>query len=157
MTTERALADGSATLEEAREWLRQRVGDGGAKCPCCTQFAKVYKRKVNSTMARTLITMYRHGARVTFAHGPSLPGDTHEVSQLVWWGLVEEERALREDGGRAGWWRLTPKGYAFLVGAITVPKYALIYDSRCLGLDGEQTSITEALGSRFNYSELMSA
>jgi hypothetical protein len=147
----------SATLGEAREALRGVVFEG-AKCPCCTQFAKVYKRKINSTMARTLITLYRHGKAGEYLHAPSLPGDTHEVSQLVWWGLVEEERTRREDGGRAGWWRVTDLGRAFVLGALRLPKHALIYDSALLRLDNsEYASIEDALGSRFDLAELMSA
>ena len=45
------------SLGDAREWLRERV-EHGARCPCCTQFAKVYERKLNSRMARQLITFW---------------------------------------------------------------------------------------------------
>lgn len=140
-------------LHEVKAFLRENV-DEGIHCPACTQMAKVYRRKINSTMARTLITLLRVAGR-EFAHGPSLPGDTHEISQLVWWGLVEEERVLRADGGRAGWWRLTDEGEDFARGRITLPKYARVYDHRCLSLVGDLVSIREALGSRFDYSELM--
>lgn len=142
------------TLQQARDLLRTLVEEG-AKCPCCTQMAKVYRRKLNSSMARTLITMYRHGAEHRFVHSPSLPGDTHEASQLQWWGLVEEERALREDGGRTGWWRLTPRGTAFVQAEATTYSHARIYDSRCLGLTGGQVLIGDCIGNRFSYRELM--
>jgi hypothetical protein len=142
------------TLKEAQDILRTLL-DEGHKCPCCTQMAKIYRRKVNSTMARTLITMYRAGADAKYVHTPSLPGDTHEASQLAWWGLAIEERVRRPDGGRAGWWHLTSAGVGFVEGRTTVPKYARIYDSRCLGLDGEHVDIRAALGDKFNYDELM--
>lgn len=145
-----------ASLREAIDWLRARL-DPGEKCPCCTQFAKVYRRKINATMARTLITMHRHQDGTSFIHVPSLPGDTHEASQLVWWGLIEDEDGRRDDGGRAGWWRLTPLGRHFAKGAIRLPKYAAVYDSRCLRLYGDLVSIHDALGDTFNYRELMSA
>lgn len=144
---------GSRTLDDARGWLRERVDDG-ATCPCCGQFAKVYRRKINGTMARALITLYRHAGR-TYAHAPSLPGDTHEMSQLSWWGLVEDEGTLRDDGGRAGWWRVTDAGEAFVRDLSTVPKYARIYDHRCLNLVGDPVGIRDALGKRFRYDELM--
>lgn len=145
----------STPLGQAKTWLRSRL-EKGERCPLCTQHAKIYKRKINSTMARTLITLWRT-ADFDFAHGPSLPGDTHEISQLVWWGLVEEESRVRPDGGRAGWWRITSRGARFVKGLITVPKYAEIYDSRLLKLDPTtMVTIKDALGSRFNYSELMS-
>lgn len=142
------------TLGEARALLRTLVDDG-ARCPCCTQFAKVYRRKINSTNARSLITLWRAGGADTFLHAPSLPGDTHEISQMEWWGLIEEEKVLRPDGGRAGWWKITPTGVAFVSDNLRLPKYALVYDGRCLGLRGDLTGIRDALGSRFDYRELM--
>jgi hypothetical protein len=37
-----------------------------------------------------------------------------------------------------------------------VPKYARIYNNRCLGLDhSKQVSIIDVLGTKFNYTELM--
>lgn len=145
----------ASTVGEAKAWLRTKIEEGH-RCPVCTQMAKVYKRKINSRMAKTLITMYKHSDPGEFVHAPSLPGDTHECSQLVWWGLIEEERILRPDGGRAGWWRLTDAGRAFAEGRATVYKYARIYDSKCLGLVGDQVSIKDALGEKFDYAELMS-
>jgi hypothetical protein len=142
------------TLKEARELLRTMVVDG-ARCPCCTQMAKVYRRKVNSTNARSLITLYRAGGASAFLHAPSLPGDTHEISQMAWWGLIEEENVIRPDGGRAGFWRMTERGVQWVMMQATILKYALVYDSRCLGFQGKNVTIQDALSSRFNYSELM--
>lgn len=141
------------TIQAGKVWLISKL-DNGEHCPLCGQMAKIYKRKINATMARTLITLWR-SAGGEFAHGPSLPGDTHEISQLVWWGLVEEEARVRPDGGRAGWWRMTDKGIAFVRGGLNVPKYAKIYDGRVLGFDGDPVTVRDCLGSKFDYSELM--
>lgn len=143
------------TLGDARDTLRDLV-DQGHPCPCCTQFAKVYRRKINATMARALISLWRTSDH-QFVHAPSLPGDTHEMSQLVWWGLIAEEAARREDGGRAGWWRVTDLGERFVLCQARVPKYARIYDGRCLGVHGDLVSIRDCLGDRFDYGELMRA
>ncbi len=142
------------TLAAARDILRELVYEGH-KCPLCTQMAKVYRRKINSTMARTLIKIYEAGGTTSFVHTASLPGDTHEASQLSWWGLIEEEKVVRPDGGKAGRWRVTAKGEGFVRARIRVPTYALIYDGRVLELDGPGASIVTALGKRFNYYELM--
>jgi hypothetical protein len=146
--------DAEMSLGEARELLRELVGHG-CSCPCCTQFAKVYERKINSTMARTLITLFRAASPGTFVHTPSLPGDTHEASQLEWWKLIEEESVRRPDGGRAGWWCVTDLGVQFARREIALPKYARIYDHRCLGLTDEPVNIVDCLGQRFDYAELM--
>lgn len=142
------------SLGAAKAWLLERLEEG-ATCPCCTQFSKVYKRKINSTMARALITLYLSSDGEEFVHTATLPGDTHEMSQLSWWGLVLEERLLRPDGGRAGHWRLTHKGRLFVLGSVTVPARARVYDGRVLSLVGQQVTIEDCLGSRFNYTELM--
>lgn len=145
-----------ATLEDAKNWLRQRV-DEGERCPCCNQFAKVYRRSIHATMARTLVIAYREH-ELDWFHLSTLTkssGRGGEESKLRYWGLLEEELERRPDGGRSGWWRITPTGAAFVQGSIEIPKYARIYDGRCLGLDGDKVSIRDALGKKFNYDELM--
>jgi hypothetical protein len=120
------------TIGEARDVLRTLV-DEGHDCPVCTLFAKVYEHKCDSAMGRTLILLYKAGAVSEPVHVPSLPGDNHKVSQLAWWGLVAEERVRRPDGGRAGYWYITPEGVAFARNETTITKYARIYDARVLG------------------------
>lgn len=146
------------SLTEAKDWLRERVEEG-AHCPCCTQMAKVYKRRINATMAKTLITLYRYSAVGEFVHAPSLPGDTHECSQLVWWNLIEEEADHhREDGGRAGWWRVTALGRRFVDGEIALPSHARVYDGRCLALVPKKyLTIQDCLGHKFDLRELLAA
>lgn len=144
----------SMTIREARDILREHL-DEGIRCPCCGQNAEIYQRKIHTTLARALITLYRNSSPGQFVHTASLPGDTHEISQLSWWGLIEEERIRREDGGRAGWWRVVPHGVNWVMARTTVPKYARVYDSDCIGLTGDQVTIQDALGSKFNYRELM--
>lgn len=143
------------TLQEARDWLRARV-DKGERCPCCNQFAKVYKRQVTSTSAAALVTMWsRHGFDVV--HLPTLTRMGGDTCKMVYWGLIEEESTRRTDGGRAGWWAVTPKGRDWILGKITIPKYARVYDGRCLGLTGNPVTIQQALGKRFDLQELMAA
>ena len=42
------------TVKEAKTFLRKNF-DQGIDCPCCGQFVKKYKRKLNSSMAYALI------------------------------------------------------------------------------------------------------
>jgi hypothetical protein len=46
-------------IREARQKLQARLDDG-TTCPCCGQFAKRYKRKLNSSMAAALCWMWTH-------------------------------------------------------------------------------------------------
>jgi hypothetical protein len=145
------------TLEEAQEWLRSRV-DAGATCPCCSQHAKVYKRKVTSGMAQALIIMYRTHQRSWF-YLPDLARQWRgrDEANLRFFDLIEEATERRPDGGHKGWWRVTRKGEAFVQGTATVPKYARIYNGRRLSFDRTepQVSIRDALGTKFSYDDLM--
>lgn len=143
------------SLGEARDRLRQVV-DEGAKCPCCTQMAKVYPRTIHATMARELITCYRN-AGLKWFHLPTILGHNGgDVTKCRYWGLMEEETTVkRPDGGRAGYWRVTDHGRAFIFGSVAIPKYARIFNSRCLRLDGNHVDIRDCLGKKFNYTELM--
>lgn len=144
------------TLADARKYLKGKLLNGGGKCPLCTQLAKVYKRQINAGMACSLINMYRSFG-LDFGYVPELPAKSREEGKLVHWGLVAEAQEPRPDGGRAGWWRVTEKGEAFILSGLTVPKYILIYDSRFLGYDdpAEQISIRDALTEKFNLEDLM--
>ena len=153
------MHDDDMSLGDAREWLRKRVKKG-EYCPCCKQFSKVYPRKINSSMAHDLILMWK-AFGVDWGYLPDLRKrysrkGNREESKLRYWGLVEEESERRPDGGRSGWWRVTDDGVGFIHGAVSVPKYANIYDGRLLGLDhSEHINIWDALGSKFSYRELM--
>lgn len=146
------------TLEQAQEWLRKHV-DEGAKCPCCTQLAKVYRRKINAGAARALVRMVVRYGEGEWVHVPTTADFSRlggEWAKLRFWGLVVEQPEVREDGGRAGYWQVTPLGRAFALGRARVPKYARIYDQRLLGLVDEQTvDIHDALGTKFNLEDLM--
>lgn len=152
----RAQLSENVTLGHAKAWLRSRVMDG-EKCPCCGQMAKVYRRRIHHTIARALITLYRLGREEDeyWVHVPTAISPACEVGKARYWGLVEEATVLRDDGGRAGWWRLTDEGVMFVRGLHLVQTHAKIYDGRCLGFDGDMVSITDCLGSKFDYQALM--
>jgi hypothetical protein len=147
------------TLGQARLWLEQRL-DKGAHCPCCNQYAKVYKRQINAEMAHSLGKMYVAGlhAEDGWVHLPTvLQRKQADETKLVYWELIEEAREARPDGGRAGWWRVTEAGETYLRGNLLVQKYALIYDGKFVGFEGELRTIHDAMGVRFDLMELMKA
>lgn len=149
------------TLEDAKAWLRENI-QKGARCPCCTQFAKVYRRLLSAVSARALIALYRT-AGMDFAHMPTVvkrrTQDTaHQGGAATlcgYWDLMLEENAERPDGGRTGWWRVTLQGREFIEGRLFVPKYAHTYAGRVLRLSGPRIGIRQALHTRFDYDELM--
>jgi hypothetical protein len=158
--------EGGWYLKDARQWLRDRV-DEGARCPCCTQWAQVYWRTINSGMAVSAIRLFRWQAEHDgeFAHLPTLLGRrSAEEAKLRYWGLVEEEARVRPDGGRAGFWRLTAAGLEWVRGGIRLPCYVRVFDARALGPPGDfsrsgkyrpPVSIRDALGDKFDYEALL--
>lgn len=150
---------GAMPLFEARSKLRELVDDGH-ECPCCRQFAKVYRRRIHASMAAGLIAFYR-AYDLAWGYVPDvLPTDrlSADFPKLRYWRLIEEELEERDDGSsRTGRWRVLPYGAAFVAGRVSVPKYARVYDGRCLGLVGDPVTIRDALGKRFDYAELMAA
>ena len=151
----------AATLGEARAWLRERLV-AGERCPCCEQTARVYVRPMSHVSARAIIALYRAHRR-DFGHMPSilaeqLPDVAHQGGQATLgahWGLIEEERTQRPDGGRAGYWRVTAAGETWIRGASTIASHARLYSGRCLGHTGTPVSVREVLGSRFDLEALM--
>ncbi len=154
------------TVVEAREELETHLGEG-ATCVVCGQFAKVYRRALRGALAVSLIRMYQF-----FKRNPGVewledtPGylrsvganATNDAALLRHWNLIEARPGVRDDSStRTGVFRLTPEGKGFVIGVLKVKRFALIYNQTFLGLDGELISIHEALGTHFNYRELMEA
>ena len=151
----------NTTLEAAQDYLRARV-DKGVTCPCCTQMARTYRRPMNSVIARAVAALYQEHV-LEFGHLPTvarrrMPDVAHQGGQLnlgQHWGLIEDEVRRRPDGGRTGYWRVTLLGEQWLLGQTAVPKYARIYDGRCLGMDGALVRREDALGEHFDFAQLM--
>lgn len=145
------------TLGQARNKLRDLV-DEGHECPCCRQFAKVYKRKIHAGMARTLIVLYKRGLLMQsgWVYLPDVPQKSRDFTGCAYWGLIEEEKQiLPDDTGRASYWRVTGLGEKFVLSRVRLATYAHVYDGRCLKLTGELVTIQQCLGVRFDYDELM--
>jgi hypothetical protein len=144
------------TLGQARDELRKLV-DEGHRCPCCTQYAKVYKRKIHAGMAATLIRVYKRGIMLKdgFVYLPDIPQKSRDFAGVAYWGLAEEEKTVLGDDGRSGYWRVTDLGEAFVLRRIPVKTYAHVYDGRCLKLSGDEVWVRDSLGVRFDYDELM--
>lgn len=151
--------DDTWTLGAAREWLRGEV-EGGARCPCCHQHAKVYKRSIHASMARGLIYMYRAGPAnhplSLREHIPAALG-RGDVAKLRYWGLLVPADPATHGSRHEGDYMVTRKGLLWLREADTVPKYVRVYDSERLGEPfGEPWGIRDALGEKFDYDDLMS-
>lgn len=168
------LFDGtSASLEEAKRWLRARFAKG-ATCPCCHQFVKQYRRPLNKSMAYVLLLIARYYRRVEvksddWLHVPSYVAEVAvgnprraaavrgDWAKLKLWGLIEERPGERKDGNpRVGYWRLTERGRQFVDRKVKVASHVYIYNGEPLQrVVEEQITIDDALGTDFNYAEIM--
>jgi len=147
------------TLARAKRDLQAGLADG-THCPCCGQRAQLYHRALNSGMAAALVVLTRESLPGEWVHKPTvlrgLGASARDEALLRYWELLEDSLEVREDGGKNGWWRVTPKGRAFVEDpSMTVPKYVNVYSGQSHGLDGPPITIVDALGQRFNYGELL--
>lgn len=147
-----------ASIFTARWWVKDKLYDG-VTCPCCGQFAKAYRRKISAPMAKVLIEMHRASRRLygyEWIYLPSLRSAGQDEALLRHWGLIEPKKGLREDGARQqGYWRITTAGRTFVAGETQVRKYARVFNGKLIGYEGRNVSITDALGTKFNYADLM--
>lgn len=117
----------------------------GSDCPVCGQHAQLYRRRISATVARQLIMVYRAVGTDVFATRDHVGGGG-DFAKLAHFGLIAEQPARRQDGGRAGRWRITKDGAAFIEGRARVPEYVLIYDGQRIGYDGDTVGISTVLG-----------
>lgn len=75
------------------------------------------------------------------------PKASTDASYLQAWGLVEK------DG--VGLYRLTDRGAAFATGALSVEKYAHVFNGKAEFFSGDDVTIHEVLGDKFSLAELL--
>ena len=156
----------NSTIEEAKIYISENV-DVGVKCPCCEQFAKVYKRKITSIMVRGLIVLYRYDIKNQnkFMHKDEIGKYLNDkvkfgggdFAKLSYWGMIEgRDKEDGQKGKTSGYWRITSEGRDFIEGKSPVPKHKYVYDSKVLPREsGEYVTVREALSEKFDYAELM--
>jgi hypothetical protein len=149
------------TLEEAKDELRKSL-ETGARCPCCNQFAKMYKRVLSSHMLVSLIGLYRCDEKAPdewfhiskfIPKGQRTAGD---YAFLRYWGFIIKQEINDDETKRySGLWRITDTGRMFVRGEIKVQSHIRTYDSKMFGFAGEPKDIHECLGTKFSYKEMM--
>lgn len=152
------------TLKEARERFFDTISTDkhGATCPCCERFGKVYSRKLNSAMARSLIWLYRR-SRTRGWDWVNIPSEaprwmvaSREYSRMKWWDLLydkpnENDPAVKD----TGLYKITRKGAQFVLQQINIPSHVLLWNNQVVGFSDTETSIERCLDEAFHYRELM--
>lgn len=146
------------TIQEAKDFLRENI-EKGEDCPCCGQLVKLYKRKLTSGMARALINLYRESKQDTleYVHISRLGRlNGGEFAQLKRWGLIiDKDNDDPELKRTSGFWAITGEGIDFVERRSEVPKYVFTYNMITVTNSRVSTTIEQALGTKFNYAELM--
>lgn len=151
------------TIAEGKDFLRDGW-EKGVDCPCCKQRVQLYPVALSSGMARSLIALYKLDKEK--------PGYYHHSKFDVWrlnlgyaggafakvryWGLAVDQPNEDDPAKRtSGMWAITDKGRAFVEGNLTVPAKVKLFNKKSYGFDGNHINIREALGTKFDYQELM--
>ena len=144
------------TLGLERERLEaERTSPGGTTCRACDGRVIEYaKRRISSSMARGLISAYRRFGRDWFHANRELAQlQNTNFAMFTHWGLVVPKPPHEKPS--SGYWRITEAGVAFVERRRTVDKYAREYNHEVLELWGGPWSIDDALGSKWDWGELM--
>lgn len=146
------------SIEEAQLHLATNANKG-TKCPCCNQFVKLYKRKLNNSHANYLLEFARIANDDTtksfhikelIAHSPIIAKTySGEFARLRHYGLIEDQKE--------GQWTLTKKALGFIEGKLAVPEYVKIYNNKVLGFSLEQVKISDIIKKSFDKQELLRA
>ncbi len=139
-----------------------RDKDKGYICDHCGLFVKRYKRHFNAGMAYTLLMMYLANTN-KYIHVEELLKKKNcpsamrgDFSYLRHYHLIEKKPEKRDDGSpRNGYYKITSFGLMFCEKKVAVKASFVMFNGNCEGLEGKDILITEALGKKFNYDELM--
>jgi len=160
-----------STIEQAKIFLMSNWEDG-VSCPCCKQFVKLYKRKLNSGMAATLIHIYHQTKTGAHVHVKDSLRE-HKLRNGHDWTLLDHWGLLESNPDKDAEWRITPAGIEFVQNRRIVPKTIGMYNSKMYGYinykgqlvkrndfrpgidEMPMTNIIDSLGDHFDYNELM--
>lgn len=149
MTRQEILDD---IVEELKVHIPKEYHDG-TTCKNCGHYIKVYKRKISSTIAKCLLHMLKEQSRNGDKHINiqefflNLKIERADLTKTRWWGLISSSEE--------GYWRLTEKGKHFIKGKIKISKYVYEYSSRPIIFSGPLINITNCLGEKFDWNEMM--
>ncbi len=149
--------DLTSTVMEVREYLNRNV-EKGTTCPCCDQTVKMYQNKLTGYMASILIKFYKEDWGKWINPIEQFNTVNGDYAKLRHWGLIEKSKEKPSPDKKAsGNWRITQAGIDFVKGRTTVSQKVKLYNNKCWGFTGDKVNIRQALGTKFNFQELMDA
>ena len=141
-----------------KEWEKTIHSEGGF-CPVCDRWGKVYKRKLNVTMVRSLIWLTKEskGAWVDVPNkAPRSVVSSNQLSSLKWWGLIERQEPEPNSKKKfSGFWKPTQLGLDFVANNVLVPLAVYTYNDQVEAFSNERVSIVECFKEHFDYKDIM--
>ena len=132
----------------------------GYKCSCCDQLVKLYSRHFNSNMGISLIYLYKNRQKGFIHLENSMVADGYkrcgDASYMLLYYLIESMPENRKDGSkRNGHYKISNRGILFVEGKMKVQERFLICNNKFEGYEGEEITIEQALGNKFDFNALM--
>ena len=154
--------DGAVSLDEARRGWSETIRKKGGHCPCCDRWGKIYSRKFNATMARSLIWLVSQRQQPGSDGWCDVPRiapleilRTNQLPTCRWWDLCERRPTDDSKVKHSGWWRATDRGVEFATGRRAIPLEVLTYDGNVLDFGDEHVRIQDTFDTPFDYEQVM--
>jgi len=140
------------SLQRCKEYLRRHI-DKGVKCPCCNQTVKLNRVVLNRRMVFALNEIHKATLTETWCHVPTQLAHLQRLRvypKLSYWGLIESmvDVAGFKDKNK-GYWRVTDKGYGFLLRGRRVPAYLKLYNRKIAGKSDDSVTCAQAYGDGY--------
>jgi hypothetical protein len=157
------IEDFRTVAEVRRELFNAENIRKGQTCPCCNKFMKMYHWTFLKSMVQALAYFYKyhqeHGGN-TFVHFEDYLRQNDATkcrgafNYLKYWNMIEKCDTSDDTVKARGYYRILPKGIAFLKGEIAVPKSMWLYDDEVKEWDTIEVRVKD-IYKNFNYEEMV--
>lgn len=144
-------------MDSAREHWKETISHEGGHCPVCDRWGRIYKRNINSTMAKSLLWLASNEGWVDIPNkAPRWLVRSNQLPTLKWWGLVERKPVDKKANTKhSGIWRMTENGIDFALKGKSIPKSVFTYNDMVEFTSAEEVKIQDCFKDYFDYKEVM--
>ena len=148
-------------IEQIRQDWKHTIEHDGGKCPVCDRWGKVYKRNINSTMAKSLVWLCSASKNEEWVDVPKTAPrwlvSSNQLPTLKWWGLIDRKEQLNDTKKFSGFWKPTVLGIDFVYNLKEIPKSVFTYNNNVEGFSLEVVNINDCFSEHFNYKEVLNS
>lgn len=148
-------------LQALRDIWRKKIEAKGGHCPVCDRWGRIYGRKINRTMAKSLVWICQaeaddDGWIDVPAQGPRWLVQSNQLPTLKWWGLVERRSNEGKNKTKhSGLWRPTAMGLDFVNSGIRIPEQVFTYNDEVQGYGTATVTLRDCFKDNFDYNDTM--